>query len=123
MDSVGPATPLSQANGKAPLKSPAEDHPSLVPPYWQHRRYESYSSVGHLKPTPITLEDHTEEEAEERSLLWAKTVTIDDHVLVQGTIPNIGNYVVWRCNIELLDVSHGNFWSAQVSYRLSREAR
>lgn len=81
------------------------DPPSVVPPYWQHRRFESYSSVGHLRTTPIRLEDNTEEYSGESSPLWAKGVSIDDHVLVSGNIPSIGDYVVWNCCIEMIDVS------------------
>lgn len=83
----------------------AKSSPSLVPPYWSHRRYESYSSVKNTKPPPITLEDHTEEPSEQSGAVWAEAVTIDDYVLVSGTLPNVGNFVVWNCKIETLDVS------------------
>lgn len=79
--------------------------PSLVPPYWSHRRYESYSSVKNTKPPPITLEDHTEEPSEQSGAVWAKGVTVDDYVLVSGAVPNVGSFVVWNCRIETLDVS------------------
>ena len=83
----------------------ANSSPSLIPPYWSHQRYESYSSVQNAKPPPITLEDHTEEPSEHSGAVWAEGVTIDDHVLVSGTVPNVGNFVVWNCKIETLDVS------------------
>lgn len=83
----------------------ANASPSLIPPYWSHQRYESYSSVQNAKPPPITLEDHTEEPSEHSGAVWAEGVTIDDHVLVSGTVPNVGNFVVWNCKIETLDVS------------------
>ncbi len=76
----------------------------MVPPYWQHRRFESYSSVGYLRPAPISLEDNTEELLEQSSPLWAKAVTINDHVVVSGNIPSVGAYTVWSCQIEMLDV-------------------
>ena len=79
--------------------------PSIIPPYWSHRRYESYSSVKNTKPPPITLEDHTEESYEESGAVWAKGVTVEDYVLVSGTVPSVGNFVVWNCKIETLDVS------------------
>ena len=85
------------------------DPPSTValgPPYWQqqHHRHESYSSVSRLKPTLITLEDHTV--GNHCEVLWAKGVEIDDHVLVSsGSVPNVGDFVVWNCSIETLDVS------------------
>ena len=79
--------------------------PTLIPPYWSHRRYESYSSVQNAKPPPITLEDHTEEPSEQSGAVWAEGVAIDDYVLVSGTVPNVGNFVVWNCKIETIDVS------------------
>lgn len=89
----------------------AHDHPSPaelespIPPYWLHRRDESYSSVGIVRPPPITLEDHTEEPSEQSKSLWAKGVTIDDYVTVSGNVPRVGDYVVWNCKVETLDVS------------------
>lgn len=79
--------------------------PSLIPPYWSHRRYESYTSVKNTRPPPITLEDHTEEPSEQSGAVWAEGVTVDNFVLVSGTVPNVGNFVVWNCKIETLDVS------------------
>ena len=78
---------------------------SIIPPYWSHRRYESYSSVKNTKPPPITLEDHTEESYEESGAVWAKGVTVENYVLVSGTVPTVGNFVVWNCKVETLDVS------------------
>lgn len=79
---------------------------SLVPPHWTHRRYESYHSVQGSKPAAITLEDHTEEPTERSNSLWARAVTIDDHILVSGSLPNVGKFVVWVINIDTLDVSN-----------------
>lgn len=76
---------------------------AIVPPYWQnHRRFESYSSISHLRPTPISLHDNTEVCPGESSPLWAKTVSIDDYVLISGSIPSVGDYIVWNCHIEML---------------------
>lgn len=77
----------------------------LVPPYWSHRRYESYASVENTKPAPITLEDHTEGSFENSGSLWAKGVSIDEHVIVAGSLPHVGDFVVWNCKIDTLDVS------------------
>ena len=78
---------------------------SPTPIYWQHRRYESYASIGNNKPPPITLEDNTEEVPDIKSPLWAKQVSIDDHVVVSGGLPRVGDYTVWNCKIDTLDVS------------------
>ncbi|KAJ5306716.1 hypothetical protein PENANT_c003G05735 [Penicillium antarcticum] len=78
---------------------------SVVPPYW--RRHErdasrvSQSSLNHV--APITLEDHTADPNSETSRgLWARSVSIDDHVVVQG-MTGVGSYVVWNCTIYTLD--------------------
>ncbi len=78
---------------------------SLIPPYWSHRRYESYASIENTKPAPITLEDHTEGLLEHTGSCWAKGVSIDSYVIVDGTVPNVGGFVVWNCKIDTLDVS------------------
>lgn len=78
---------------------------SLIPPYWSHRRYESYASIETTKPAPITLEDHTEGLLEHTGVCWAKGVSIDSYVIIDGTVPNVGRFVVWNCRIDTLDVS------------------
>ncbi|KAL2041506.1 hypothetical protein N7G274_005888 [Stereocaulon virgatum] len=76
---------------------------SLIPPYWSHRRYESYASVETTKPPPITLEDHTDGQSEQSGSCWARGVVIDGYVVVTGTVPNVGKFVVWNCRIDTLD--------------------
>lgn len=99
-----------------------ESSQSIVPPYWSHQRYESYSSVRNTKPPPITLEDHTEESSEQGGRVWATGVTIDDYVLVSGTVPNVGNFVVWNCRIETLDVSPTTLLFVRMIYESCRHA-
>lgn len=82
---------------------------SVVPPYWRHHdhtahRLSSYST-DHGHPTPISLEDHTEEDSEQCKVLWAKGVTVEEYVVVSGSAPGLGAYVVWNCTVETLDVS------------------
>lgn len=78
---------------------------AVVPPYWQHRRYESYTSANIVRPPAIVLEDHTEDlEINCQSPLWAKEVSLQDYVVVSGNIPSVGDYVVWTCTIKTLDV-------------------
>lgn len=79
----------------------------VVPPYWQrHERGSSRASQTSLaRSTLITLEDHTADpDCETSRGLWARSVSIDDHVVVQGKT-GVGAYVVWNCNIQTLDVS------------------
>ena len=99
--------PNGEAKGKVAAAAAAAAAPAVVPPYWQqHQRHASYASViSNGKPPPISLEDHTEEPEEVSSPLWAKVVSIESHVLVSGNVPGLGDYVVWICRVETLDVS------------------
>lgn len=78
---------------------------TIAPIHWQHRRYESYVSIGHSKPAPIALEDNTEGVPDVKSPLWAKAVAIDGFVLVSGSLRGVGDYTIWNCRIDTLDVS------------------
>lgn len=85
----------------------AHDH-HIVPPYWSgHKRRDSVgsdASLEHDRPAPIRLEDHTVEGSDQNRALWAKHVTIDDYVIVSGNVPGMGDYVVWNCTVQTLDV-------------------
>ena len=87
------------------LTSNPDSPQSPTPIYWQHRRYESYASIGNNKPAPIILEDNTEDTSDIKSPLWAKHVTIDGHVIVTGSMAGVGDYTVWNVRIDTLDVS------------------
>ncbi len=76
---------------------------SLVPPHWLHHRHESYLSLADDQPSLINLEDNTDS-SERRGSLWAKGVSINDSVIVSGTVPHVGTFAVWNCRIDTLDV-------------------
>ncbi|KAF2281310.1 Phox-like protein [Westerdykella ornata] len=88
---------------------------SIVPPFWKRdEQTEDLSSNQSLTngagpvhdvahPAPIHLEDHTDETSDQCKALWARCVTIDDYVIVGGTAPGAGSYVVWNCTVETLD--------------------
>lgn len=89
--------------------SSAQSRPvsGVVPPYWQrHERNASRLSQNSLaRSSGIRLEDHTADPDSETSRgLWARSVSIDDHRVVQGKT-GVGAYVVWNCTIYTLDVS------------------
>lgn len=106
----GPPSP-SREDGVT-LATARPERNSVVPPYWQRHerngsRLSSYTSDAGAR---IVLEDHTDESSEQCKVLWAKHVTIDDYVVVSGTAPGLGayapgQYVVWNCTVETLDVS------------------
>lgn len=82
-------------------------HPPLIPPHWSHHRHESYISIDDEDrgPAPITLEDNTGEDSERSSSCWARRVSVNDYVVVSGSIPTVGTFVVWNCKVDTLDVS------------------
>ncbi|OJJ63130.1 hypothetical protein ASPSYDRAFT_55802 [Aspergillus sydowii CBS 593.65] len=94
-------SPASQSPRRSPKERPVS---GVVPPYWAHHRNASRASQISIDGGPaITLEDHTEDPNSETSRgLWAKSVTIDDHVVVRG-MTGIGAYVVWNCKIRTLE--------------------
>ncbi|KAL4977752.1 PX domain protein [Aspergillus desertorum] len=99
-----PASP-SHFQSESPCLAPNERPDSgIVPPYWSHHRNASRASQISTDGGPaITLEDHTEDpNCETNRGLWAKSVTIDDHVVVQGK-SGVGAYVVWNCKIRTLE--------------------
>lgn len=94
------------------LGSPEHLPPIVSPPYWQHVRHASRNSVLSIGKQPIRLEDNTEEPVGTRSPLWAKLVSIDSHTVVTGNLKGVGDYVVWICRVQTLDVSIKYFGSA-----------
>ena len=98
--------------GSSNLTSNPDSPQSPTPIYWQHRRYESYASIGTNKPAPITLEDNTEDPPDIKSPLWAKHISIDSHIIVTGSLAGVGDYTVWNVKIDTLDVSIPSSYSS-----------
>lgn len=81
-------------------------HSAFSPPYWQHKRTVSNATQSSLlQPPPISLEDNdgTDPLSRSQSALWAKQISIDDYVIVNGNPTGIGAYVVWNCTVQTLD--------------------
>ncbi|CAG7924374.1 unnamed protein product [Penicillium olsonii] len=111
---AGAASPHSESNPEpSPARDPETDTQSttstasrpvsgVIPPYWRrHDRNVSHASHSSLRG--ITLEDHTADpDSETTRGLWARSVAIDDHVVVRG-MTGVGSYVVWNCTIQTLD--------------------
>lgn len=79
--------------------------PVTSPPYWvqSHQRNRSNVSVESMVGGGITLEDNTHEEDPKSKACWAKSVYIEDHVVINGgTI--VGSFVVWNITVETLRV-------------------
>lgn len=80
------------------------------PPYWLRNRSATQSTTLSLeRPPAITLKDNTDEDyddpAHAHQQLWARSITIDDYVIIKGNNAAIGAYVVWICKVETLDGS------------------
>jgi hypothetical protein len=104
-------TASSNVNASSTKERPIS---GVVPPYWRHSRALSRASQTSTDTGPggpvITLEDHTEDPNSDTSRgLWAKSVTIDDHVVVEGKT-GVGAYVVWICRIQMLEVSRSEIY-------------
>lgn len=85
-------------------KLSATDQHIPAPPYWRSNSTLSYASLDNSRPSAIRLEDHSEEHSEQSRVLWARHVSVDDYLVVRGATPGLGEYVVWNCRIETLDV-------------------
>ena len=110
--SVGNGTVLPQSDKVTPSATTTRDRSvsGVIPPYWGHYRNPSRTSQTSIDQSPvITLEDHTEDPNSETSRgLWARSVSVDDHAVVQGK-SGVGAYVVWNCKIQTLDVRGHSF--------------
>lgn len=91
-----------------PLPPPTEtSSPITSPPYWvqSHKRSASQVSVDSVLHGGITLHDNTTGYSDSNDACWAKSVTIDEHAVVNGNRTGIGAFVVWNITIETLSVS------------------
>ena len=111
MDSVPQGNPSDLDNSASECATPRSDDglpPIISPPYWQHKRSVSTTSQSsvdiHGRPTPIHLEDHTENGSETTKALWARSVAIEDYRVVQAGATGVGAYVVWNCRVDTIDV-------------------
>lgn len=71
------------------------------------RSLEDCPSAGgdeSIKPTPITLVDHTVTPSENSPSLWARNAKVVDYVIVSGSRTRAGAYVAWNCLIETFEV-------------------
>jgi len=75
------------------------------PPYWvqSHQRSVSNISVESIPPGAITLQDNTDGEDDKNRACWARSVHIDDYVVVNGSKTGIGAFVVWNIKVETLN--------------------
>lgn len=75
-----------------------------APPYWLRNRSTTHSTIRSIETPPaITLKDNTEVAPKAHNQLWARSIAVDDYVVIQGNGVGIGSYVVWICKVEMLD--------------------
>ncbi|KFY78963.1 hypothetical protein V499_02002 [Pseudogymnoascus sp. VKM F-103] len=84
--------------------------PTTSPPYWvqSHKRSASQVSVDSVLHGGITLHDNTTRYSDSNDACWARSVTIDEHAVVNGNRTGIGAFVVWNITIETLSGSKIN---------------
>lgn len=108
--------PDDSADNESDTFESAVTSPASVtsPPYWLinatsngHRRSISNMSAESVVPIgAITMRDNEASGRDERNkACWAKSVSITDHVIVNGSATNIGAFVVWTIRVETLQVS------------------
>ncbi|CZT09447.1 uncharacterized protein RAG0_14214 [Rhynchosporium agropyri] len=78
--------------------------PVSSPPYWvqSHTRSFSNISVESIPAGGITLQDNTDEGDSKNKACWARSVYIEDHVVVNGSRTGIGAFVVWNITVDTL---------------------
>jgi len=97
-----PPPALAQSKSKSPITSPVTS-----PPYWvqSHQRSISNTSIESIPAGGITLLDNTDSPADNKNkFCWAKSVYIEDHVMVNEHRTGIGAFVVWNVTVETLRV-------------------
>lgn len=79
------------------------------PPYWIQSHHRSLSSISaeSVAPRGITLQDNTDGSRGDDSkndACWAKSVYIEDFLIINESRTNIGAFVVWTITVETLEV-------------------
>ena len=102
----GPHAGITTASGNDSLLPNVDTHVTEAPLFWarsptRQNRAISYHSIAHHRPNLILLEDHSEEGHELSQSCWARSATIDEHVVVSGPT-GIGAYVVWHVTVKTL---------------------
>jgi hypothetical protein len=92
----------AEPDGDSPVISPITS-----PPYWvqSHQRSASAISIESIPNGAITLQDNTDGKDAKNKACWAKSVYIEDHVIINGSRTGIGAFVVWNITVETLHVS------------------
>ncbi|PBP21036.1 Phox-like protein [Diplocarpon rosae] len=86
-------------DGNSPLTSPIAS-----PPYWiqSHQRSLSNISVESFADGAITLQDNTDDGDSRNKACWARSVYITDFIIINGSKTQIGAFVVWNINVDIL---------------------
>lgn len=97
------ATKLGLDTATSP-RSATSSSPTTSPPYWVHSHQRSFSniSVESVMPGAITLEDNDNAADVKNKACWAKSVYIEDYVVVNENRTGIGAFIVWNITVETL---------------------
>jgi len=78
--------------------------PVTSPPYWvqSHQRSFSNISVESVPDGAITLQDNEDGEDAKNKACWARSVYIEDYVIINGSRTGIGAFVVWNITVDTL---------------------
>jgi hypothetical protein len=123
MDSAAskPSDDASKAGDDVPGSAKSALQPNQTPPpYWTHQRSISHlSQISVDRPRAITLRDRTGSLSSTNGALWAKSISIEDYVIVSGNFTGIGAYVVWICKVQTLDVGFVNMYRHRRTFLLT----
>lgn len=82
--------------------------PITSPPYWVQSHHRSFSNISaeSVASGAITLQDNTEDGGDDtkNDACWAKSVYIEDFLIINGSRTNIGAFVIWIITVETLQV-------------------
>jgi hypothetical protein len=90
---------LNAASNESPATTPITS-----PPYWVHAHSRSFSNVSieSIQDGAITLKDNTDGEDMKNKACWARSVYIEDYVIINGSRTGIGAFVTWNITVETL---------------------
>jgi hypothetical protein len=105
-DAAAVASKLGLDTATSP-RSATSSSPATSPPYWVHGHQRSFSSISveSVIPGAITLEDNDNAVDVKNKACWAKSVYIEDYLVVNENRTGIGAFVVWNITVETLRVS------------------
>lgn len=115
------ASKLSLNTNTSPVENESSSpilSPVTTPPYWvqSHQRSFSNISIESIVAGAITLQDNEDGQDTKSKFCWAKSVHIEDHVVINERRTGIGAFVVWNITVETLRVNNSHIFGSTKRY-------